>query len=60
MLTERPHTIHLPKFGKAVAPRELAAPNPMAIAQKRIFKLGSVVASKDASGLRSIMHTDCS
>ena len=59
MLTELPHTNHLPKSGKAVVPREPAVPNSKAIAQQLISKLDSVLASKDASGLRSIMHTDC-
>lgn len=59
MLTERPHTIHLPKFGKAVTPIEQNRPNPRLIAQAWISKLESVLASKDVSRLGSIMHTDC-
>lgn len=59
MLTERPHTIHLPKFGKAVTPVEYSRPNPKAVAQEWISKLESVLASKDVSRLGSIMHADC-
>ena len=59
MLIERPHTINLPKFGKAVTLEDYAAPNPQAIAQKWISKLESMLASKDMSRLSSIMHNDC-
>jgi len=59
MLTERPHTIHLPKFGKVVDPVKRSAPNPRAVAQEWISKLETVLASKDVSRLGSIMHEDC-
>ena len=59
MLAERPHTIHLPKFGKAVAHVEHSAPNPRQVAQQWISKLEAVLASKDMSRLGSIMHNDC-
>ena len=59
MLTERPHTIHLPKFGKAVAPIERSAPNPRTVAQEWISKLESILTSKDVSRLGSIMYDDC-
>lgn len=59
MLTERPHTIHLPKFGKAVSQVEYAPPNPRQIAQQWISKLEDVLASKDVSRLGSVMHSDC-
>ena len=59
MLAERSHTVHLPKFGKAVTHVEREAPNPKHIAQQWIFKLEAVLASKDMSRLGSIMHQDC-
>lgn len=59
MLTERPHTIHLPKFGEVVNSVKRSAPNPKAIAQEWISKLESVLISKAVSRLSSIMHDDC-
>lgn len=59
MLTERPHTINLPKFGKGVSHIEHATPNPKHIAQQWISKLESVLASKDMARLSTVMHQDC-
>lgn len=60
MLTERPHIINLPKFGKGQSTHvEYATPNPRQVAQQWITKLESALASKDASRLQSIMHADC-
>lgn len=59
MLTASPHTIDLPKFGKAVSLPEQTSPNPKAVAAQWVSKLESVLASKDASRLASIFHPDC-
>ncbi len=59
MLAERPHAVHLPNMGKAVTQIECENPNPHEIAQRWISKLEAVLASKDASRLRSVMHQDC-
>ena len=59
MLTISPHTIDLPKFGKAVPLPEQSSSNPNTVASQWISKLESVLASKDASRLASIFHPDC-
>ena len=60
MLAERPHTIHLPEFGKVVKPSLIqASPNPKVIAQQWISKFESVLSSNDVPRLKSVMHNDC-
>ena len=59
MLAERPHTINLPKSGKAVSHIEHAFPNPRHLAQQWISKLEAALNSRDVSRLATIMHGDC-
>ena len=59
MLNLSPHTIHLPKFGKAASLPEQTSSNPKDVAAQWISKLESVLVSKDASRLAGIFHADC-
>ncbi|KAL9063726.1 MAG: hypothetical protein Q9161_009311 [Pseudevernia consocians] len=59
MLTVSPHTIDLPKFGKAVSLPEQNPPNPKVVATQWVSKLESALASKDAARLANIFHPDC-
>ena len=59
MLNVSPHTVDLPKFGKAVSLPEQTPSNPKDVAAQWVSKLESVLASKDASRLAGIFLPDC-
>lgn len=59
MLTVSPHTIDLPKFGKAASLPGQNHSNPRFVAAQWVSKLESVLVSKDESRLASIFHPDC-